>query len=60
MIKYNKHIAHLSAAELTAEAQKLRDQIRTAHLDKIAGKAKNLRLAFILRKQLATVLAKSK
>ncbi len=55
MTKFKKTVQHLTAAELALEAKKLSAQISKAKLDKIAGRAKNLREVFILRKKLAIV-----
>ena len=58
MTKYKKTIATLNQAELVAESTKLRQAIAKAGLDKLNGKAKNVRQGFILRKHLATLLVK--
>lgn len=55
MLKYKKSIKIMTAAELSVEAKKLAGEILQAKIDKIAGRAKNLRQAFILRKKLAIV-----
>jgi len=55
MTKFKKTVQHLGTAELTLEAKKLSEQLKTAQLGKMSGKSKNLREAFILRKKLAIV-----
>lgn len=55
MTKYKKTVQHLSPAELVVESKKLAELIMKAKIDKIAGRAKNLRETFILRKKLAIV-----
>lgn len=55
MNKFKKTVQNLTAAELAVESKKLQDVILKAKIDKIAGRAKNLREVFILRKKLAIV-----
>lgn len=57
MTKFKKTVQHLTAAELAVESKKLVELILQAKVAKIAGRAKNLRETFILRKKLAIVKA---
>lgn len=49
-------LADMMPAELAVQAKDLRGKIAAANLERTAGKAKNMRLTYTLRKQLARTL----
>lgn len=55
MVRFKKKMAHITAAELAAEEARLKKAIAQARLDLASGKAKNTRLVFNLRGQLAII-----
>lgn len=55
MTKIKKTYQNLSHAELITEAEKLKLQIAKSQIEMVAGKLKNTRAIFNLRKQLAIV-----
>ncbi|MDO8488036.1 MAG: hypothetical protein Q7S31_01845 [bacterium] len=57
MTKTRKKYSELDNPQLLAEAKSLREQITKAQIDLAAGKAKNTRAGFNLRKALAIVLS---
>jgi ribosomal protein L29 len=54
-MKYLTTVKNLSAGELTQKAADLSMQITKVRLERQTGKNRNVRLQFILRKQLAII-----